>query len=151
MIVIVGTNGSGKSTLINLLTRLYDPISGEVLLDGHPVSEYRLADIRQAVATLTQDNTLFPLSLSQNIALGNISQVGDQDLIDKAAKLGGASACIARLQDGSETVSDPVTVPHGTNLAEDPEDPLQKLLRKARKTIQVSGGERQRMVAYVVL
>ena len=62
--VIVGKNGSGKSTILKLITRLYDPTEGEILIDGHNLKSLKLADLRKALAVLFQDYTHFPLSVS---------------------------------------------------------------------------------------
>lgn len=53
LVVIVGANGSGKSTLIRLLARLYDPTSGQIFIDGHASSDYRMNDLRQAIVILS--------------------------------------------------------------------------------------------------
>lgn len=62
--VIVGNNGSGKSTILKLLSRLYDPTEGSILLGGHDIRTLRLSDLRKAVSVLFQDYTVFPLSVS---------------------------------------------------------------------------------------
>lgn len=63
--VIVGNNGSGKSTILKLLSRLYDPTEGIILLGGHDIRTLRLSDLRKAVSVLFQDYTVFPLSVSR--------------------------------------------------------------------------------------
>ncbi len=72
MVVIVGSNGSGKSIILKLLSRFYDPTFRleSILVDGIPISQYCLSDLRRVTATLTQDHSLFPLSLGENIGLG---------------------------------------------------------------------------------
>jgi len=67
LVVIVGPNGSGKSTIVKILNRLYDPTSGEVLVDGQLMNSYRIADLRQATADLTQDHTLYPLPYGRTL------------------------------------------------------------------------------------
>ncbi len=62
--VIVGVNGSGKSTILKLVTRIYDPDEGQILLGGHDIRALKLRDLREAISVLFQDYTLFPLSVS---------------------------------------------------------------------------------------
>jgi ATP-binding cassette subfamily B protein len=64
---IVGTTGAGKTTLISLLTRLYDPTDGAILLDGVDIREYRLDDLRRQFAVVHQDPVLFSVSIAENI------------------------------------------------------------------------------------
>ena len=70
MLAIVGATGSGKSTLVALLARLYDPTSGEVLLDGVPIRELSLEEVRAAIGVVPQDAFLFSDSIRENLALG---------------------------------------------------------------------------------
>ncbi|MBN8799826.1 MAG: ATP-binding cassette domain-containing protein, partial [Stenotrophomonas nitritireducens] len=69
---IVGRSGSGKSTLIKLIPRFYEPESGQILLDGRPVQDYRLADLRRQIALVGQQVVLFDGSIAQNIAYGEL-------------------------------------------------------------------------------
>ncbi|KAH9034132.1 HlyB/MsbA family ABC transporter [Lactarius hengduanensis] len=101
--VIVGSNGSGKSTILKLSARIFDPMDGSILINGHDIKTLRLADLRRAMAILFQDYTLFPLSIRDNIGLGNPRLAGDDAAIEEAARLGGASELIARLPDGFDT------------------------------------------------
>ncbi|KAH9079233.1 HlyB/MsbA family ABC transporter [Lactarius deliciosus] len=98
--VIIGSNGSGKSTILKLAARIFDPMEGSILIDGHDIKTLRLADIRRAMAILFQDYTLFPLSIRDNIAMGNPRRARDDAAIEEAARLGGASELIAQLPDG---------------------------------------------------
>ncbi|MGB3393363.1 MAG: lipid A export permease/ATP-binding protein MsbA [Stenotrophomonas sp.] len=71
---IVGRSGSGKSTLIKLIPRFYEPESGQILLDGHPLQDYRLADLRRQIALVGQQVVLFDGSVAQNIAYGELQE-----------------------------------------------------------------------------
>ncbi|KAI0726052.1 P-loop containing nucleoside triphosphate hydrolase protein [Fomitopsis betulina] len=101
--VIVGANGSGKSTVLKLIMRLYDIEEGEILIDGRDIRTLQLADLRQSVSVLFQDYTHFPLSIRDNIALGNPTHASDDDQIRLAARLGGAEEFIERLPEGFDT------------------------------------------------
>lgn len=150
LVVFVGENGSGKSTIIKLLTRMYDATAGEILVDGRPASVYRQSDLHDAMATLTQDHRLFPLSVAENIGVGDVKNLGNAEMVNAAAEQGGALACINKLEHGADTILDRPIFSYIVNTSDDPEDPLQQELEKARKTKEVSGGERQRLVAYVI-
>ncbi|KAF9020484.1 P-loop containing nucleoside triphosphate hydrolase protein [Hymenopellis radicata] len=148
LIVVVGANGSGKSTLIKLLTRLHDcPSPDFIIVDGHPISEYRITDLRQATAVLTQEHTLFPLSLGENIGMGYVDKVGDLEAISRAAYQGGAKHCLEKLKDGLETTLDPKSKAGIHNVPADEAHPLNVEFKKLPKRIELSGGEQQRMVA----
>ncbi|KIK38572.1 hypothetical protein CY34DRAFT_25587 [Suillus luteus UH-Slu-Lm8-n1] len=101
--VIVGTNGSGKSTILNLISRIYDPMEGTILIDNRDIKTLRLADLRAAMSILFQSYTYFPLSIRENIGLGNPALAHDGDKIREAARLGGAEEFIDELPDGFDT------------------------------------------------
>jgi subfamily B ATP-binding cassette protein MsbA len=69
---IVGRSGSGKSTLVKLIPRFYEPASGQILLDGHPLRDYRLADLRRQVALVGQQVMLLDGSIAANVAYGEL-------------------------------------------------------------------------------
>ncbi len=101
--VLVGLNGAGKTTLIKLLTRLYDPTEGRILLDGHDLREYEPKDLYQIFGTVFQDFGRYALTVEENIALGNTSIPADADRIKQAAEMGNAAEFISRLQTGMDT------------------------------------------------
>ncbi|THH30401.1 hypothetical protein EUX98_g3800 [Antrodiella citrinella] len=104
--VIVGVNGSGKSTILKLIVRLYDADEGQILVDGKDIKSLSLVDLRQAVSVLFQDYTHFPLSIRDNIGLGDPAHAEDDERISLAAKLGGSEEFITRLPDGLDTYLD---------------------------------------------
>ncbi|KAF9053422.1 P-loop containing nucleoside triphosphate hydrolase protein [Panaeolus papilionaceus] len=147
LVVLVGKNGSGKSTLIRILSRLYEQTSGEVLIDDRPSSAYDLGDIKQAMTLLSQDNKVFPLSLKENIGVGYPERYTDGELIQAATEDGGATGLIGKLKDGLETVLDPKIDTFSMNLHNEPNHPLAMELEEITKKIDISGGEKQRIVA----
>ena len=97
-VAIVGHTGAGKTTLINLLMRFYDPTRGRILLDGVPIREARLLDLRSRVGLVLQDVFLFSESVGYNIRLGSPA-ISQRD-IEAAAERVGASALVGRFSDG---------------------------------------------------
>ena len=85
-LALVGENGAGKTTLVKLLARLYDPTEGRILLDGVDLKEYNLEDLRLNMGIIFQDYLRYQMTLSQNIAVGNISEMDNAKLIEKAAQ-----------------------------------------------------------------
>jgi ATP-binding cassette subfamily B protein len=100
-IAIVGRNGAGKTTLVKLLARLYDPIEGQVLIDGHDVREYDPADLRNEIGVIFQDYVTYQLTARENIGLARIE---DMPLITDAAEKSGAHPVIADLPSGYDTL-----------------------------------------------
>jgi ATP-binding cassette subfamily B protein len=98
---IVGATGAGKTTLLNLLMRFYDPSSGEVLLDGQDIREYRIADIRRQYAVVLQEPVLFASSIAENIAYGKPDATDDE--IIAAATAAASHDFILNLPEGYET------------------------------------------------
>ena len=99
---IVGRSGSGKSTLIKLIPRFYEVESGEILLDGHPLREYRLADLRRQIALVSQQVMLFDGSVAANIAYGEMEQAAPEQL-DRAIRGANAMEFVERLPEGAMT------------------------------------------------
>ncbi len=99
---IVGSTGSGKSSLVKLILRLYALNSGQIELDGVPIEEFNLVDLRRAIALVSQEFYLFHGTIEENISYGNNDATLDQ--IKKAAKLAEASEFIGKLPQGYNTV-----------------------------------------------
>jgi subfamily B ATP-binding cassette protein MsbA len=102
-VALVGRSGSGKSTLVSLIPRLYDVQRGDLLLDGHPVRDYRLADLRRQVALVSQDVVLFNDSIAANIAYGTLAEVPRED-VERAAKQAFVTEFTDRLPQGLDTM-----------------------------------------------
>jgi ATP-binding cassette subfamily B protein len=102
-IALVGVNGAGKTTLLKLLTRLYDVDSGEITIDGIPLTAFDLADLRRQIGVIFQDFSRYSLSARDNIGFGNVAQIDDDDRLNQATDDGGAREMIAALADGFET------------------------------------------------
>ena len=98
---IEGATGAGKSTLINLLTRLYDPSAGRILLDGVDLRDYRRDDLRRQFAVVLQESVLFSASISENIAYA--VQDASREQIVAAARAANAHEFIERLPQGYDT------------------------------------------------
>lgn len=98
---IVGRTGAGKTTLVNLLSRLYDPTAGCVMLDGVDVRDYKLADLRNQFSIVLQEPVLFSTSIAENIGYGRPGAT-TEDII-AAAKAADAHEFIEKLPDGYYT------------------------------------------------
>jgi len=99
-VAIVGHTGAGKTTLINLLMRFYDPQKGTILLDGVPIKEVRIEELRDRVGLVLQDIFLFSQDVAYNIRLGS-GEIGDPQ-IRAAARRVGADRVVERLSRGYE-------------------------------------------------
>jgi ATP-binding cassette subfamily B protein len=98
---IVGRTGAGKTTILSLLTRFYDPDSGQILLDGVDLRDYKVADLRSQFAIVLQEPVLFSTTIAENIAYAR-PEASPEEII-RAAELADAHDFIARLPDGYET------------------------------------------------
>ena len=101
-IALVGPNGSGKTTLVKLLTRLYDPTEGQILLDGVDLREYDLTSLRQRIGVIFQDFVRYYLTARENIGFGQVEALEDRARVVAAARKGGAHPIIERLPEGYE-------------------------------------------------
>ncbi|MGY3211724.1 ABC transporter ATP-binding protein [Mucilaginibacter sp. HD30] len=122
-LALVGENGAGKTTLVKLLARLYDPTEGRILLDGIDLKEYDLASLRQNIGIIFQDYLRYQMTLSQNIAVGNINEIANAPLIKKAAQESLADALTEKLPGRYE----------------------QALGRRFNNGVELSGGEWQKV------
>jgi ATP-binding cassette subfamily B protein len=126
---LVGANGAGKSTLVKLLTRMYDPTGGQILLDGAPLRAYDLEGLRSRIAVVYQDFARFSLTLRENIAAGAggpaaPGRTGEVDgMVERAARRAGADEVAARLPQGYDT----------------------ELTRRFAGGVELSGGEWQKV------
>ena len=102
-LAIVGENGSGKSTLIKLLTRLYKPSSGRILLEGLDLEQWDINVLRNKIGVIFQDFNRYQLVVGENIGIGDINESEDQERIGEAAKKGMADSFIKGLPDAYET------------------------------------------------
>ena len=96
-LALVGENGAGKTTLVKLLSRLYEPTEGRILLDGIDLKEYDLNDLRQNIGVIFQDYVQFQMSASDNIAIGKIENKENKSLIEAAAAKSLANTVIDKL------------------------------------------------------
>ncbi|MBI5652310.1 MAG: ABC transporter ATP-binding protein [Chloroflexi bacterium] len=103
-IALVGPNGAGKTTLIKLLTRLYDPTEGAILLEGKDLREYDLGELRQRIGVIFQDFVRYHVSAAENIGFGQIEMLDDKPRIETAAQKSGAHALIENLPEKYATM-----------------------------------------------
>jgi ATP-binding cassette subfamily B protein len=102
-VAVVGRNGAGKSTLIKLVTRLYDPSGGRILLDGVDLRDVDPADVRRLIGGMFQDYVTYQASAAENIGLGELGHLEDREAIESAAIKGGADTLLDRLPEGWDT------------------------------------------------
>ncbi|WP_232251422.1 ABC transporter ATP-binding protein [Oscillatoria acuminata] len=102
-LALVGKNGSGKTTLIKLLTRLYEPSSGEILLDGLDLREWDINHLRQRIGVIFQDFVRYQFLVGENIGVGDVDSLEDETRWKTAAEKGMAEPFIATLPQGFYT------------------------------------------------
>jgi ATP-binding cassette, subfamily B, bacterial len=125
-IALVGRNGSGKTTLVKLLTRLYDPDEGEILIGGRNIKQYDLEELRAQVGVIFQDYVNYYMTAHESIGLGRVDKMECRDLVVSAAHKSGASIVIERLPKGYETM-------------------LGRWFKDLKESTQLSGGEWQKI------
>ena len=102
-VVLVGLNGAGKTTLLKLLTRLYDPTEGCILLDGKDIREYNTDELYAMFGAIFQDFGKYAFTVNENISFGEITKPIDYDAVKAAARASAAEEFISRLPRGYET------------------------------------------------
>ncbi|MDX2250162.1 MAG: ABC transporter ATP-binding protein [Bacteroidia bacterium] len=122
-IALVGENGAGKTTLVKLMARLYDPTEGRILLDGHDLRHYDLDQLRQAIGVIFQDYVRYSLTVGENIAVGQITDLDNKARIEEAARKSMADTVVKTLAGGYD----------------------QMLGRKFDKGVELSGGQWQKV------
>jgi ATP-binding cassette subfamily B protein len=99
-VALIGENGEGKTTIVKLITRLYDPSEGRILLDGVDLREYDLEDLYRETGVIFQDFMRYEMTARENIGVGRIEKLQDADLIQDAARKSLADGVIAKLHLG---------------------------------------------------
>jgi ATP-binding cassette subfamily B protein len=122
-VALIGENGQGKTTIVKLLTRLYDPVEVQILLDGVDLREYDLDDLYREIGVIFQDFMRYDMTARENIAVGRIEAVDNLPLLQAAAQKAMADGLIRRL----------------------PNDYGQMLGRRFDGGVDLSGGEWQRV------
>jgi ATP-binding cassette subfamily B protein len=125
-VALVGRNGAGKTTLVKLLTRLYDPDEGEILIGGRNIKEYGLEELREQVGVIFQDYVNYYMTAHENIGVGRVDKIERRDLVMSAAEKSGASAFIERFPQGYDTM-------------------LGRWFKDLKESTQLSGGEWQKI------
>jgi ATP-binding cassette subfamily B protein len=102
-LALVGENGSGKTTLIKLLTRLYQPDSGRITLDGLDLQQWDADSLRQRIGVIFQDFGRYQFLVGENIGAGDMNHFEDRERWEEAAKMGMAQEFINKLPEGYDT------------------------------------------------
>jgi ATP-binding cassette subfamily B protein/ATP-binding cassette subfamily C protein len=102
-LAIVGENGSGKTTLIKLLTRLYTPDSGRILLDGVDLQEWKLDTLRRRIGVIFQNFVRYQFTVGENVGVGDVDYLQDENRWKNAAEKGMAKPFIELMPDGFST------------------------------------------------
>lgn len=96
-VALVGENGSGKTTIVKLLTRMYEPTKGEILVNGLNIKKYNIDNLRGVMSILFQDFSKYDLTLRENIGLSNYCELGNDDLIQYAIEKSGVDSFVNQL------------------------------------------------------
>ena len=106
---------------------------------GHEISSYRISDLRKATAHISQETTLYPLSVKENIGVGFTDHINHLDMINKAAALGGASEYISGLDNGLDTILEPVSTASMGFFGRESSHPLKAIFDQLEKKVLTSG------------
>jgi ATP-binding cassette subfamily B protein len=101
-LALVGENGAGKTTFVKLLTRLYEPTEGRILLDGRDLKDWDADVLRKRFGVLFQDFNQYQLKVRENVGLGSVDHLEDAPRIERAVERGGASDVVSSLKEGLE-------------------------------------------------
>ncbi|MEJ7732264.1 MAG: ABC transporter ATP-binding protein, partial [Polyangiaceae bacterium] len=102
-LALVGHNGAGKTTFIKLLTGLYQPSEGRIVVDGKDVRDWDKGALRRRIGVVFQDFNQYQLALRENVGLGSVDHLADEPRIDRAVELGGATEMVRGLDGGLDT------------------------------------------------
>ncbi|MGC2247846.1 MAG: ABC transporter ATP-binding protein [Terriglobales bacterium] len=101
-VALIGENGEGKTTIVKLLCRLYDPLEGQILLDGVDLREYNLEDLYGEIGVIFQDYMRYEMTARENIAVGRIEQLENLEMLRHSAEKSLASDVVGKLPSGYE-------------------------------------------------
>jgi ATP-binding cassette, subfamily B, bacterial len=101
-VALIGENGEGKTTIVKLLCRLYDPLAGQILLDGVDLREYNLEDLYGEIGVIFQDYMRYEMTARENIAVGRIEQIENLDMLRHSAEKSMADHVVHKLPAGYE-------------------------------------------------
>jgi ATP-binding cassette subfamily B protein len=96
-VALIGENGQGKTTIVKLITRLYDPSEGQILLDGVDLRDYDLDDLHREMGVIFQDFMRYEMTARENIAVGRVEEIDNLELLEIAARKSMADSTVARL------------------------------------------------------
>jgi ATP-binding cassette, subfamily B, bacterial len=116
VVALVGENGAGKTTLVKLLSKMYEPTSGRILVDGAPLDRIRTAEWRSRIAGAFQDFFRFELKARHSVGLGDVPRHDDPDAVLAAVGRAGAGDVVDRLPEGLDTQLGP-TWPGGVEIS----------------------------------
>ncbi|MFZ0295191.1 MAG: ABC transporter ATP-binding protein [Candidatus Sulfotelmatobacter sp.] len=122
-LALIGENGQGKTTIVKLITRLYDPTEGQILLDGVDLRDYDLEDLHREIGVIFQDFMRYEMTARENIAVGRVDEINNLELLKSAAQKSMADLTIGRLPGGYD----------------------QMLGRRFEQGVDLSGGEWQKV------